>query len=81
MKDINSEKAEPSFFESSQSLRQGRQAGQAGSGQGTRLGEARVANFDRDVGHLRYFFTFSIMKNDFIAFFIKLITNFCTSPI
>ena len=32
-------------------------------------------------GHLRYFFIFSIIKNDFFAFFIKLITYFCTSPI
>ena len=32
-------------------------------------------------GHFRYFFIFSIIKNDFVALFIKLITYFCTSPI
>ena len=32
-------------------------------------------------GHFRYFLTFSIIKKDFIAFFIKLITYFCTIPI
>ena len=32
-------------------------------------------------GHFRYFLIFSIMKNDFVAFFIKLITYFCTSSI
>ena len=32
-------------------------------------------------GHLRYFFIFTIIKNDFFALFIKLITYFCTSPI
>ena len=32
-------------------------------------------------GHFRYFFIFLIIKNDFFAFVIKLITNFCTSPI
>ena len=32
-------------------------------------------------GHFRYFFIFSLIKNDFFALFIKLITYFCTSPI
>ena len=32
-------------------------------------------------GHFRYFLIFSILKNDFFAFFMKLITYFCTSPI
>ena len=32
-------------------------------------------------GHCRYFLMFSIIKNDFFAFFIRLITCFCTSPI
>ena len=32
-------------------------------------------------GHFRYFWIFSITKNDFFALFIKLITCFCTSPI
>ena len=32
-------------------------------------------------GHFRYFLILSILKNDFFAFFIKLITNICTSPI
>ena len=32
-------------------------------------------------GHLTYFLIFSILKEDFFAFFIKLITYFCTSPI
>ena len=32
-------------------------------------------------GHFRYFLAFSLIKNDFFAFFIKLITYFCTSPI
>ena len=32
-------------------------------------------------GHLRYFLIFSIIRKDFLAFFIKLITYFCTSPI
>ena len=32
-------------------------------------------------GHLRYFGIFSIIKNDFFAFVIKWITNFCTSRI
>ena len=32
-------------------------------------------------GHFRYFIIFSIIKNDFFASFLKLITNFCTSPI
>ena len=32
-------------------------------------------------GHFRYFFNFSIIKDDFFAFFIKLTTYFCTSPI
>ena len=32
-------------------------------------------------GHFRYFWRFSMIKNDFFAFFIKLKTNFCTSPI
>ena len=31
-------------------------------------------------GHFRYFLIFSIIKNDSFAFFIKLITYFCTSP-
>ena len=31
-------------------------------------------------GHFRYFFIFSIIKNFFLAFFIRLITYFCTSP-
>ena len=31
--------------------------------------------------HFRYFLIFSVVKIDFIAFFIKLITYFCTSPI
>ena len=30
---------------------------------------------------LSVFLNFSIIKNDFIAFFIKLVTYFCTSPI
>ena len=32
-------------------------------------------------GHFRYFLIFSIIKNDFVAFFIKFITYFCTSHI
>ena len=32
-------------------------------------------------GHFRYFFIFSLIKNNFFAFFIKLTTYFCTSPI
>ena len=32
-------------------------------------------------GHFRYFLIFSIIKNDFFALFIKLITYFCISPI
>ena len=32
-------------------------------------------------GHFRYFYIFSIIKNDFLAFFIKIITYFCISPI
>ena len=32
-------------------------------------------------GHFRYFDIFSIIKNEFFAFFIKLINYFCTSPI
>ena len=32
-------------------------------------------------GHFRFFFIFSMIKNDFVAFLIKLITYFCTSPI
>ena len=36
--------------------------------------------FESRAGHFRYFFIFSI-KNYFFAFFIKLITYFCTSPI
>ena len=32
-------------------------------------------------GHLRYFLFLSLIKNDFFAFFIKLMTYFCTSPI
>ena len=32
-------------------------------------------------GHFRYFFIFSIIKKDFFALFVKLITVFCTSPI
>ena len=32
-------------------------------------------------GHFRYFLICSILKNDFIAFFIKLITYFSTNPI
>ena len=32
-------------------------------------------------GHFRYFFIFSIIKKYFFAFFIRLITYFCTSPI
>ena len=32
-------------------------------------------------GHFRYFLILSIIKNDFFAFFIKLITYFCSSPI
>ena len=32
-------------------------------------------------GHFLYFWIFSILKNDIFAFFIKLITYFCTSPI
>ena len=32
-------------------------------------------------GHFRYFLAFSLIKNDFFALFIKLITYFCTSPI
>ena len=32
-------------------------------------------------GHFRYFFVFSIIKNDCFALFIKLMTYFCTSPI
>ena len=32
-------------------------------------------------GHFRYLWNFSITKNDFFEFFIKLITYFCTSPI
>ena len=35
----------------------------------------------RRAGHFRYLLTFSIIKNDFIAYFIKLVTYFCTSPI
>ena len=31
-------------------------------------------------GHFRYFFIFSIIKNDVFALFMKLITYFCTSP-
>ena len=34
----------------------------------------------RRAGHFRYLKIFSIIKNDFLAFFIKLITYFCTSP-
>ena len=32
-------------------------------------------------GHFRYVFNFFNNKNDFFAFFIKLITYFCTNPI
>ena len=32
-------------------------------------------------GHFRYFLTFSTIKKDLYAFFIKLITYFCISPI
>ena len=35
----------------------------------------------RRAGHFRYFGSISIIKNDFIAFLIKSITFFCTSPI
>ena len=44
------------------------------SGLGKRLFSARA-------GHFRYFCNVFNNKNDFIAFFIKLITYFCTSPI
>ena len=35
----------------------------------------------RRAGHFRYFWILSLIKNDFVAFFIKLITYFCTSSI
>ena len=35
----------------------------------------------RAVGYFRYFWIFSLIKKDFVAFFIKLIAYFCTSPI
>ena len=38
-------------------------------------------NFTVRAGHLRYFIIFSIIKNDLFAFFITIITYFCTSPI
>ena len=31
-------------------------------------------------GHFRYFWTFSIVKNDFCCIFVTLITYFCTIP-
>ena len=43
--------------------------------------EMMEAFSDCRAGHFRYFFIFSIMKNEIFAFFIKLITYFCTSPI
>ena len=42
---------------------------------------AANSNVRDRAGHFRYFLIFSIIKNDFIAFFIKLITYFCTSSI
>ena len=48
---------------------------------GQRHGAASAAKLlDRRAGHFRYFRIFSITKNDFLHFFIKLITYFCTSP-
>ena len=44
------------------------------------VGQDNLNDSDR-AGHLRYFFIFSLIKNDFFALFIKLITYFCTSPI
>ena len=40
----------------------------------------RVPKYACRAGHFRYFLIFSIIKNDFFAFFIKLINYFCTSP-
>ena len=37
-----------------------------------------VKLFNSRAGHFRYFSIFSIIKNDFFALFIKLITYFCT---
>ena len=40
-----------------------------------------VARVATRAGHFRYFLAFSIIKNEFFALFIKLITYFCISPI
>ena len=50
----------------------------------TVLGGFSARNYKKkhfEIWHFRYFWIFSIIKNDFIAFFIKLITYFCINPI
>ena len=45
-----------------------------------RSGSRKLSDQNSRAGRFRYFLIFSIIKNDFFAFFIKLITCFCTSP-